>query len=457
MFVLDLLLAVLASFIAILLVRYTFSAIPEFSNYFFKYIIGAAVASGIALLVSKTYRILFKYALFKSVLNILTCAVLKSVLLIIPFFLYRDIILPHYGLLIVFDFSATIIILIIGKVLIFLYPTGGDPFKDEQEENAISKLNVVIYGTDTKSIAVVTRYENSQRYNVNGFVTRDKSLNGKIIMGLPVYYLPKNLNEFAFKDVEAVLFSRYEDMQADKSFVKECNKRGICILAIPGTDNTSYPGLEVNEIKHMLENTFIPDHMSGIGRATKRIIDFSISAILIVVFSPLMLIIAIAVLVNDGKPVIYQQERIGRFGRPFNILKFRTMRLDAEAAGPALYGGDDDPRLTKVGKFLRAHHLDELPQLFNVFLGQMSFVGYRPERKVFIDKIVENDPRYAYLYQIRPGVTSYATLKNGYTDTMDKMLRRLKFDLYYLNHRSLFFDMKVLLDTFLNIAIGKKF
>ena len=113
--------------------------------------------------------------------------------------------------------------------------------------------------------------------------------------------------------------------------------------------------------------------------------------------------------------------------------------------------------MTKIGKFLRAHHLDELPQLWNVFNGDMAFIGYRPERKFFIDQIMEHDPRYAFLYQIRPGVTSYATLYNGYTDTMEKMLRRLEFDLYYLAHRSWWFDCKVLFLTFLNIVGGKKF
>lgn len=135
------------------------------------------------------------------------------------------------------------------------------------------------------------------------------------------------------------------------------------------------------------------------------------------------------------------------------------MRLDAEKRGPALShaGGEDDPRITKVGKFLRAHHLDELPQLWNVFVGDMSFIGYRPERKFFIDQIMEHDPRYSFLYQIRPGVTSYATLYNGYTDTMEKMLRRLSYDLYYLEHRSFWFDLRILSLTFLNIVFGKKF
>ena len=133
------------------------------------------------------------------------------------------------------------------------------------------------------------------------------------------------------------------------------------------------------------------------------------------------------------------------------------MRQDAESDGPQLYSGDDDPRLTKVGKFLRQHHLDELPQLWNVLVGQMAFIGWRPERKYYIDKIMEVDPRYYYLYQIRPGVTSYATLRNGYTDSMDKMIRRLEFDLYYLRHRSAWFDLKILWLTFVNIIFGKKF
>ena len=207
------------------------------------------------------------------------------------------------------------------------------------------------------------------------------------------------------------------------------------------------------------ELEFIPDGMNSFERNTKRVFDMFVSGCCLIVFSPLFLLSYILIKLDDGGPAIYKQERIGRFGRPFYIYKYRSMRMDAEKAGPALShsGGDDDPRLTKIGKFLRAHHLDELPQLWNVFNGDMAFIGYRPERKFFIDQIMEHDPRYAFLYQIRPGVTSYATLYNGYTDTMEKMLRRLEFDLYYLAHRSWWFDCKVLFLTFLNIVGGKKF
>lgn len=213
-------------------------------------------------------------------------------------------------------------------------------------------------------------------------------------------------------------------------------------------------------ISHLVpKDKFIKDGMNGFARNSKRLFDMIVSLVVMIIFSPLFLICTILVRREDGGPAIYKQERIGRFGRPFYIYKFRTMRVDAEAIGPQLShgGGEGDPRLTKIGKFLRAHHLDELPQLWNVFKGDMAFVGPRPERKFYIDQILEHDKRYEYLYQIRPGVTSYATFYNGYTDTMEKMLRRLEYDLYYLGYRSWWFDIKILAQTFFGIIFGKKF
>lgn len=205
------------------------------------------------------------------------------------------------------------------------------------------------------------------------------------------------------------------------------------------------------------ENYYVYDGMNELERVTKRGIDFMAALIAIIIFSPLFLICYIAVKHEDGGTAIFRQVRIGRFGRPFYIYKFRSMREDAEKDGPALYQHENDLRLTKTGKFLRNHHLDELPQLYNVLRGDMAFVGPRPERKYYIDKIMQKDSRYSCLYQVRPGVTSYATLYNGYTDNMDKMLRRLELDLFYLEHRSWSFDIKILWNTFTNIMFGKIF
>ena len=197
--------------------------------------------------------------------------------------------------------------------------------------------------------------------------------------------------------------------------------------------------------------------MKNLTDQMKRLIDCLLAAICLIVFSPLFLYCYIAIKLEDGGPVIYKQARIGFHGKPFYIYKFRSMHTDAEEDGYHLFTGDEDERLTRIGKKLRDHHLDELPQLWNVLIGDMAFIGPRPERPYYIRQIMEIDPRYEQLYKIRPGVTSYATLYNGYTDTMEKMLRRLELDLYYLEHRSLRMDFQILLKTFISIVFGKKF
>ena len=206
------------------------------------------------------------------------------------------------------------------------------------------------------------------------------------------------------------------------------------------------------------EIRFIPDGMSAFERNTKRILDCLAALVALILFSPLFVFCYFAVKHEDGGPAIFKQERIGRFGRPFTIYKFRSMKMDAEKEKPMLLQeGHKDPRLTKIGRFLRKHHVDELPQLWNVFIGDMAFVGPRPERAYYIKLIEKEDPRYYMLYQIRPGVTSYATLYNGYTDTMEKMLVRLQYDLDYLENRSWALDITILLKTFLFIVFGKTF
>ncbi|MBQ5887834.1 MAG: sugar transferase [Bacteroidaceae bacterium] len=201
----------------------------------------------------------------------------------------------------------------------------------------------------------------------------------------------------------------------------------------------------------------IRDGMNLFERMIKRIFDFTCSFLALIILSPVFLVVAIALLCQGDGSVFFKQERIGYKGKPFNILKFRTMRVDSESNGEPRLATVNDERLTKVGKFLREHHLDELPQLVNVLLGDMSFVGPRPERRYFIDKIRLENPNYDYVYLMRPGLTSMATLHNGYTDTMEKMLKRLEMDLEYLQKRSLWMDIKLIFITFVYIVNGKKF
>ena len=199
------------------------------------------------------------------------------------------------------------------------------------------------------------------------------------------------------------------------------------------------------------------DAMGRLQRCVKRAFDFAAALVGLIICFPLFLLIGILITYQSNGPIFFRQIRIGYKGRPFAIFKFRTMSSVVEEEGPQLVAKCDNSNSTRLEQFLRGHHLDELPQLWNVLRGDMSFVGPRPERKFFIDKIMERTDRYQLIYEMRPGLTSEATLYNGYTDTMEKMLRRMEMDIHYLEHRTLWLDFTIIIKTVLKIVIGKKF
>lgn len=178
----------------------------------------------------------------------------------------------------------------------------------------------------------------------------------------------------------------------------------------------------------------------------KRLLDVVLSLFAMIFFFPVFIILAIMIKRSSKGPVIYKQERIGRFGKPFKIYKLRSMVLDAENGTPAL-SFENDERITKVGRFLRKTHLDEIPQFFNVLMGDMSLVGPRPERRYFIEQIVQKAPHYTHLHKLRPGITSWGQVKYGYASNLDEMLERLPYDMMYLKNISLYVDFKILIYT----------
>ncbi len=200
----------------------------------------------------------------------------------------------------------------------------------------------------------------------------------------------------------------------------------------------------------------IQDGMGAASLAVKRVTDIVCSLAGLILLSPVYLAIILLMKRQNNGTVFFKQERIGYRARPFTIYKFRTMSSVIEENGPQLVAKCDDTNSTKLEQYLRGHHLDELPQLWNVLRGDMSLVGPRPERKYFIDKIMAHDKSYQYIFNMRPGLTSEATLYNGYTDTMEKMLRRLHMDIDYYRRRSLWLDFSIVAKTFAGIITGRK-
>lgn len=194
--------------------------------------------------------------------------------------------------------------------------------------------------------------------------------------------------------------------------------------------------------------------MPGWQENTKRLLDVLFSLIAAILFLPVFIVLAIIIKISSKGPVLYKQERIGRFGKPFYIYKLRSMQKDAENGTPALSAENDD-RITKIGRFMRKTHLDEIPQFFNVIIGEMSLVGPRPERRYYIEQIVQRAPHYTHLHKLRPGITSWGQVKYGYASDVEQMLERLPYDMMYLKNISLYIDFKILIFTVMVSFKGK--
>jgi exopolysaccharide biosynthesis polyprenyl glycosylphosphotransferase len=189
--------------------------------------------------------------------------------------------------------------------------------------------------------------------------------------------------------------------------------------------------------------------------AVKRIFDLLASAAIGLLAMPVMLATALAIRIEDGGPVFYRQERVGRDNRVFNVLKFRSMRQDAEGDGRPQWATEADPRVTRVGNWIRKLRIDELPQMLNVFKGEMSFVGPRPERAYFVTQLCEQIAYYNVRHGIKPGITGLAQVRYRYGASVEDALQKLQYDLYYVKNNSLFLDLLILVDTVQVVLFGK--
>jgi len=252
---------------------------------------------------------------------------------------------------------------------------------------------------------------------------------------------------------EAIIALESSEHEKLKGILSSLTIADLRISIIPDAYDILSGSVKMNSIFGALLINITPTSMPDWQFASKRIFDILFSTIAILILIPVYLTVAFLVKTSSKGPIFFTQERIGKNGKPFKIIKFRTMKVNAESKGPQL-SSSNDPRITKVGKFLRKTRIDEFPQFWNVIIGDMSLVGPRPERQYFIDKIASKDPQYLYLHKVRPGITSWGQVKFGYAENVEQMIQRMKYDLLYIRNMSLALDFKILFYTIAVIFKG---
>ena len=317
----------------------------------------------------------------------------------------------------------------------------------------------IIVGDDERALELYNDITNQPKLGGNriiGFVStgfRDElSLNG-ITPHLGTYSTLRDIIQE--HNVEEVLIAiENSDNKVISRITNDLIGLDVIVKAIPSLYDMLTGRVKMTAIfgTPLIQVSF--DLMPMWQQKLKLLFDFTFSLLALIVFSPLILVISLIIKITSKGPVLFKQERIGRYGKPFILYKFRSMYINAEANGPALSSKDDD-RITPIGRFLRKTRLDEIPNFYNVIKGDMSLVGPRPERLFFIEQIVEKAPHYLHLQKVKPGITSWGQVKYGYAENVDQMVQRLKFDLLYIENMTLFVDFKILIYTLITVFRGK--
>ena len=349
------------------------------------------------------------------------------------------------------------LLVLFGLLFFFTYMLRNIIYSQIQRNYALKKWtnNTLIIGNGNNAKKIADDIEkNAPRNTLIGFVGTNKK------MGVPPERILGNMSQIAW------LIEKYninetivvmDDDADEKQLYKIINllyRFNIDIQFTPRLHEILTGSAKITNLGIIPMVSISNPPMSDWEISMKRFFDIVFSFLSLILLSPLLIYFMIRIKADSNGPVFYLQERIGRFGKPFRILKFRTMYLGSENGTPKLSSANDD-RITRIGRTLRKYRIDEIPQFWNILKGEMSLVGPRPERNYYINRIIEDAPYYCLLYKIRPGLTSWGPIKIGYSDTTEKMIERLNYDIIYLENMSFLTDVKILIYTIEIILKGK--
>ena len=320
-------------------------------------------------------------------------------------------------------------------------------------------FNTIIIGSNSYAVEIYQELQKQEKPAGNkiiGFVyTREKDYHqiGDFVPNLgSVKNFRQIMSEHKAEEVIIALDpNEHQEINKILNKLADCN---IIIKVIPSMFDILTGKVKLNHIYGAPLIQLSHDMMPVWQANVKQLLDIVISVLSLVILFPLILFLAIGVKLSSPGPVIYSHERIGRYGKLFKIFKFRSMYANSEINGPELSSREDN-RPTNFGRFMRKYRLDEIPNFINVLRGEMSLVGPRPERKHYVDQIVKKAPHYVHLHKVKPGITSWGQVKYGYAENVDQMIKRLRYDILYIENMSLFVDLKILFYTILTIFKGR--
>jgi sugar transferase (PEP-CTERM system associated) len=320
------------------------------------------------------------------------------------------------------------------------------------------KPRVLVLGTGSRVMKLAEHAQRNPNHQVVGYISLQPSRHyiplAQVLPLAPGDSLLSVVEKYAIDQLVVAVRDRRAGGFPVQQLL-ECRTKGVKVIELSTFIEREYRQVlleSLNPSWMVLEDGF---RQGLFGNAVKRLFDLTVSGLLLLLTLPVMLVAALCIYLESGGPVLFRQERVGQGGRIFTLYKFRSMRNDAESDGTPHWARANDDRTTKVGRFIRKYRIDELPQIFNVFQGEMSFVGPRPERPFFVDQLVTQIPFYALRHSAKPGITGWAQVRYPYGASIDDAIEKLQYDLYYVKNHGLFLDFMILLSTVEVVLWGK--